>query len=443
MKAILITSFHPLISRNILSTPLIDLLISGGVRVILAVPENKTGFFESEFIRDGVSVAGVSRDLTRRDRILRYLALAALGTRALAIKRKSDMGGSGALLTRLIANRPLARRAIRALDAVITPRGRFSALLGRERPDIVFSTDVQNENDVRLIREAKRRHIPVVGMVRSWDNLTAKGLIRVVPDRLIVHNEIIKGEAVKLHGISEDKISVVGIPHYDRYLTGPAHQREQFCGQLNLDPAKRFVIYAPVGDRYLRENKVDREIIDLIVSFLPPSHHLIVRLPPMDSVVLDNRPDFPNVTVMRPGKQLSRNKVMFRNNELTLQDDELLRDMLFYCDLVVSGPSTFIIDAAVFDKPIILVGFDGDTTPPYYESIRRYWDYDHMRSIISSGGARFARSKEELAAWARRYLNDASLDRADRRRIATEYCWRLDGQSSQRLVDALNHVCGQ
>lgn len=437
MKTVLISSFHPLISRNILSTPLVSLLLKAGTRVILAVPEKKYSFFTAEFAGDGIAIAGVPRDLAWRDRFLRYLALAAVGTRSLAIKRRSDMGGRGAWLAFFIANRPLARRAIRAFDVFLTPRGRFAALLDRERPDLVFSTDIQNENDVRLAHEAKERGIRVVGMVRSWDNLTSKGLIREVPDLLVVHNKIIRQEAISLHGVPASRIRVVGIPHYDRYVSGPAHRRGEFLGSLGLDPARRLVLYAPVGDRYVGGKAVDRDIIAILASLLPATHHLLVRLPPTDSVNLEGLGPLPNVTVMRPGRQLASDQAMFRSNELSPADDEVLRDTLAHCDIVISGPSTFAVDAAVFSKPTILVCFDGRQSNPYDASIARYYDYDHFKPLLASGGARIVRAEASLRAEFAIYAADPSRDAAGRRRIVEEQCWRFDGKATERLAAVL------
>ena len=431
MRTIFISSFHVLISRNILAAPFLDLLREGGSRVVLLVPQEKQIFFTAEFAKPGVVIQWVSPRPARREALARYLSLAALDTRTLAIKRKTELGGRGRWLVKLIGNRRAARATLRWLDRRISPREPFAALIREYRPDWVFATDVGHEADIRLIQAAKDAGVPVAGMVRSWDNLTSKGLIRAVPDLLLVNNDIVKSEAQKLHGIPESRIRVVGIPHYDRYPK-PAHPRGEFCRRLGLDPAKRFLLYAPTGDRYLAKNRVDGEVIRIIASVLPEEYELLVRLPPTDSANLEGGAP-PRVILHRPGAQVSTRPGAFKSNELTREDDDLLRDTLAYCELVVAGPSTIVIDAAVFDKPIILVGFDGASSPPYYESIRRYWDYDHFQPVLRSDGVRLAKSKEELTEWIRRYHSDPALDRGGRERITREQSFKLDGQSSRRL----------
>jgi len=446
VKTIFITSFHPLISRNILASPLLDILLGqSGVRVVILFPDGriKRKFFNGEFSRPGVLLEGIPRGITRRDAFLKYLALAAINTRSLAIKRKTEMWGSGAWLTRVIANRRIIHRFIRRLDALITPGGNFKALCERYRPDIVFATDIQNEHDVRLLHEARRRGIATVGMVRSWDNLAAKGLIRCIPDVLAVSNKIIAEEARSLHGVPAERIVIVGVPHYDRYLQGPVRSREDFARHFGLDPAKRYVLYAPVGDRYLGENILDRDIIELLTAWLPKTHQLIVRLPFADNVSLETLPKLLNVVVMQPGGKYLADEDFFKNNELTREDDNWLRDMFCYSDIVVAGPSTMCVDGAFFGKPVVLVGFDGRRELPYHESVRRYYDYDHWKPVLAAQGVRLAKNMKEFTEDLDAYAKDPRQEEVGRERITREQCGGLDGRASERLAEVLRSTRGQ
>ena len=65
---------------------------------------------------------------------------------------------------------------------------------------------------------AKRAGVFRVGMVRSWDNITGKGLIRIKPDMLIVPNGIIKEEVIKYQSIPPKYIYVSGLPQMDFML---------------------------------------------------------------------------------------------------------------------------------------------------------------------------------------------------------------------------------
>src|SRR3989344_5007314 len=328
-KTIFITSFHPLISRNILSTPLIGRLIGeNGLRVVVIAPQKKKSFFERELSGSGAVLEFVNTRLQLRDKLLRYLSLAALDSRSLKIKRSSKMRTTSAFFGKIAAN-SFGLRLTRYLSARFTPRGLFDDLLGKYAPLLIFSTDVQNEFDVRLLIEAKDRGIKTVGAVRSWDNLTCKGALRVMPDKLVVNNEILKNEAVSMHKVRPDAIEVIGIPHYDFY-TDPKKRtpREDFFKSLGLNTAKRVLLFAPAGDRYVKENTVDRDILKIIDKNLDDKWQVLVGLPPTDKVSnLENFNAPGRIIFDRPERFFATPK----NNEISKSSDRRLADALFYC----------------------------------------------------------------------------------------------------------------
>ncbi len=434
MKTIFITSCHPLISRNILSTKLLETLVKESVRVVLIIPKIKEDYFVKAFGRKGVEVRGIDVVVGKREMLMRYLSLAALNTKTLEIKRKTEMEGNGAVMTH-IASTKFGRTVIRSIEKLTYTHSLFKTLFAEYKPDIVFSTDIQSEIDVAMLMEAQKKGIYTVGMVRSWDNLTSKGLIRVIPDKLLVWNGIIKAEALKLHDIVESTISVVGIPHYDEYKSFrfTENDKKLFFEKIGADINKKLVLFIPIGDRYLKNNTVDRDIVTLLDKVLPDSYQVLVRLPPGDYVrkLEDATSQFAPGRVMydRPSTKFEN----IKQTELGKEEDIHLAQTLSWSGLVVSGPSTAIIDAAFFDKPVILFGFDGYESRDYFESIRRYYDYDNFIPILKSGGARLASSVEDFTFLVRRYLEDPKKDAEFRKALVLGQGNFDDAQSTERL----------
>ena len=433
MKTIFITSFHILISRNILATEILPLLAKGDRQVVILCPRKKEEFFRKEFKQDGVIIESVAVNLNWRDFFLRFLSLAALRTKTLWLKRRTEMKGVGAVFSEIIPVF-LANWLTRRLSPFLTPRNRSQLLLEKYKPELIFATDVQNEYDVSLMDAARKRGIKIVGMVRSWDNLAAKGLIRIIPDVLLASNELVKREAVELHGVLAEKIQVVGLPHYDNYFQPPKFSREVLAEKLGLSASKKFVLFAPIGDRYLADNFVDKNVLILLDKILSADWEILVRLPPTDSVKEIESGNFSGrVKIYRPGGRFGSVK----NTELTRADDDVLIASIRYADLIVAGPSTMVIDTAIFDKPVILIGFDGKENRPYLESVRHYYDYNHFQPIMKSGGAPLARNEEQFEKFIRAYLANPAIDRVGRRQIVELECQFTEGQSSQRVVKEL------
>lgn len=410
------------------------LLKGGGRRIVILVPEDKLEFFTAEFSRERVVIEGVPRSLERRDLFLRYVALSAVHTDSLEIIRSVESKRLSSWLIRLFGMFKIGLGFIRLLDRILTPRGRFSALIDTYKPDLVFSTDIQNENDVRLIHEAMGFGIKVVGAVRSWDNLTTKGMIRVIPDILVVPNSIVKREAMAINHVSEDIIKPIGIPHYDRYIHPEPEPREKFFLRMNLDLSKKLIIFAPIGNRYIKNNLLDRVVLETLGEL---DVNIIVRVPPSDYVSLDGvAAKRANIVFDIVGRGSPSGEKDRKLNEMGREDDDSLVTELSYCDVVVTGHSTITIDASIFNKPVVLIDFD-ETPRPFEESERRYYKCDYYRPIAKSNGVQFAESRDSLKKLTERYLNDSRLEEAGRRRIAEDQAFMLDGNATKRLADVL------
>lgn len=435
MRTIFITSFHQLISRNILTTRFLDFLLAGGnIRVVLLAPAEKQDFFKNEFGREGVVVEGVSRVLTRRDIFLRYLALSAVNTRAVEVIRKAEFDRISSRCIRILGQSRLGQGSIRYLDRMLTPRGRFAEFFNKYQPVLAFSTDVQNENDVRLMHEAKDRGVPVIGMVRSWDNFTTKGPLRVFPGVLVVPNEIVKQEAVTMSFMPEARIMPVGIPHYDRYMKPAAESRDAFCRKYGLDSAKKIILFSPIGNRYIKGNLLDKLVLETLSAL---DLNILVRIPPSDYVTLDGfKTPKAQVAFDVSGTGSEKDRKL---NEMAIEDDDRLISELVHCDVIVTGQSTITIDASIFNKPAVIIYFDQEERP-YFESVKRYYDSEYYRPVAESGGARFAKSPEELNTLVEQYLENPRLDEEGRARIAREQAYKLDGKATERLANILLHA---
>lgn len=119
-------------------------------------------------------------------------------------------------------------------------------LLEELQPDIVLVTPLVDWASplVDYVRAGQALGIPTGLCVASWDNLTNKGHMRVIPDRVFVWNEPQKEEAVSLHDVPAENVVVTGAQLFDHlFRLEPAHDREEFCRTVGLDPERPFVVF--------------------------------------------------------------------------------------------------------------------------------------------------------------------------------------------------------
>jgi hypothetical protein len=143
-----------------------------------------------------------------------------------------------------------SRRIVGSLGLVeqaIPTCGRIDAYLRKRRPDVVLVTPVIEfaSSQVEYVKSARTVGIPSGVAVASWDNLTGKGLIRVLPDRVFVWNEIQVEEAEQLHGVPRNGAIATGAAKFDDWFERrPRWTRQELAARAGLDPAKSYVLYA-------------------------------------------------------------------------------------------------------------------------------------------------------------------------------------------------------
>jgi hypothetical protein len=143
----------------------------------------------------------------------------------------------------------LSRRIVGTLGAVerAIPTSRTSdAFLREQRPDAVLVSPLIEfaSSQVEYVKSARKAGIPSAVSVASWDNLTGKGLIRVVPDRVFVWNEVQTNEAAELHGVPRDRVVATGAQKFDEWFERtPSTSRPDFAARVGLDPAGPYVLY--------------------------------------------------------------------------------------------------------------------------------------------------------------------------------------------------------
>lgn len=443
MKTLFITSFHPHISRNILLTPVLDILKQKkDLRIVIITSKHKVSYFEKTFGDKNVFIEGIrsfQASRTRRGLFFKRASLFLADTTTSRNRKKTEYYCKRKYFYYFIA-RMLGflgksfwtRRIIRWLDFKLSPKNLFQSLFEKYRPDVVFSTDILNEDDVSLVQEARRQNVLSIGMVRSWDNPTM-AVARVFPDELIVGSKILFKEVVELWNYPEKDIVVTGNPHYDRYIKEPIMKRSEFFGHFNLNPNLPVILYAPLGDttigHFREHNDIDQYIMEFLGTFRA---NILVRFLPSDTVRLVDfkKPD--NMAYDKPGVLFGGDN--FGDREISLEDDSILISELYYSDVVVSGPTSIPLDAILLDKPSIMAEFY-PSKPSFCNAMPYY--RDHIQKVLKTRGIAHVKTKDELKSLIEKFIKNVGFLKKERLFIRSVWFSHIDGDSSKRLSDLL------
>lgn len=444
MQKIFITCFQPFVSRNILNSGVLDGLLNKKCKIYLFVPIAKEEYFRKNF--KTVTVIGIDTpiQLGRKERLLKAFSDLSLDTNTKRFHKLIEYENGKnifkyilkSVATKTISHVPGTRKMYRYTDYHLGNKDFFNKYFDKYKPDIVFATNIYGDEDVAMVREAKSRSIKTVGMVLSWDNNTSKTLQRIIPDIQIVQNEVIAEESQRLHSVPEEIIRISGIPHYDMYLNyKPSVLREVFFADMGLDPNKKTILISPAGEKFIDS---DSQILNIIKDgynkgLIEKNVQFLVRLHPTNKVNLSDFVADNNFAIDIPG--VSFTGIRSKDNELDSKSLDHLKNSLYFSDVVINTLSSMAIDAAVFNKPIITIGFNGYDNPRFYRSVQLFLEEENMAKLLSVGAMPVVKNKDELIEWINKYIKNKDLLENERRQLVNQQCWRLDNKSKDRIVE--------
>jgi hypothetical protein len=299
----------------------------------------------------------------------------------------------------------LSERAIRTaarMEDAIPSSGRIERYLRERSPDAVLVTSIVRpaSEEVELLKSARRLGIPTGICVASWDNLTNKGLLKFVPERVFVWNEDQIREATALHGIPEQRVRATGAGLFDEWFERrPSRTREEFARTVGLDPGRPFVAYLCSSRPIARHGEVEF-VTDWIRALrASPDERVrdlgvLVRPHPRGGGKW-RRPDLSEL-----GAVLWPRGGAFTVGELERDD---FFDTLVHAEAVVGINTTAMIEAAVVGKSVLTIlrpEFAQETTLHFHHLLAQNGGFLHVAGSLDEHlaqlGAVLAAEDDEL-----------------------------------------------
>lgn len=248
------------------------------------------------------------------------------------------------------------KRSIRMLQGLLgampADREVLAFLSNRPCDVMVFSPVVDfGSEQAEYLRAAKVLGRRTAVLVHSWDNLTNKGLIRIVPELVLVWNEAQRGEAVEMHDVPPERITVTGAQCYDLwYEMKPTDSREVFCARVGLDPARPYVLYTG-SSSFIGADAEPQLVGDLRTALQTatrcgePPLQVLVRPHPQNAEPWDAWPNEDDFAVYPRGGALPVATSARRD----------YFDSLFHSLAVVGVNTSAMIEASIIGRPVLSV----------------------------------------------------------------------------------------
>lgn len=423
-------------------------------RIVVLSPFASDPQFVSELQREDISCVAVEASqpgLAARviDSILSERFLLESGLQAVRIQRDRarlmERWPGRRLLIALkaaVSWLPVSRRVWFRIAQWATDISGYRTLFETHRPALlVTATAGFLPVEGPLIYAAKRFGVPQMGVDLGWDNLSSKYHTVLPVDHLAVWNDTMRDEAVRYHGFRADRVKVTGAVPFDGYFGGePIPTRAELCRSVGADPDRPLVTLATAPAQVYPTTAKVVEILARAVEdgALDAGVQLLVRVHPRDHADLYSRfHDGRRVFVEKPFQQLERIHGAPELDSFTPGSEgrRRLAATLAHSDVIVNFASTTTVEAALFDTPVVNIGFDDTPDLPLPLSITRYYQFEHYRPVVETGAAHIAGSPVDLVQAVARYLAEPSTDATGRRELAQRCCTFTDGRAGERLAE--------
>jgi hypothetical protein len=464
VPTVLVSVPHGAAAGNVLRTGLVGRLLDSeiGCSVVLLSPLVKDAAFVREFAHPRVRFEDLPphRPSGLEARLLGLMQAAYLQSRiteSVRIRREEAIAnrivrwiGAKQVIAEALAPSMTNRSTRYRLSDRLVSHEWAERLFDRDRPALlVTSSPGLIFSEVPLLRTAARRRVRSIAVDPSWDNFTNKLLPVRRVDCIVVWNDLMKTQAVDLHGYEPDEVRVVGAQHWDLYFhPGTLVPREAFFRQIGADPARKLItLTTSPRELYPHFAHLIRALLQALNGGVwNQPVQLLVRVHPRDR--LDAYGEFqasPHLIVEKPFRASARAGDGL-DVDVTADAQRHLANTMRHSDVVVQVSSTIAIEAAIFDTPVVNVAFDGPEPAEWVKASRRYLSFTHFANILRHGAVHVAETPQQMVEAIGRYLADPSLDREGRRKVVLEQCQFLDGRSADRVaacvVDELADATG-
>jgi hypothetical protein len=331
-------------------------------------------------------------------------------------------------------HKPLWRAAIgtraalsvwRWIEAASPASPTLVSLLKETDPDVMLVSPTiwpKDPVEADYVHAGQVLGIPTIGYVNSWDNLTSKGTVHVLPDIYIVWNEPIAREAVTIHDIPAHTVRITGAPHLDMFFSmRPRRTRAHLCAEMGCPDGPYVVFLCSSRTIWENESSLVMAMADALARELGErAPTLVVRPHPTNPA--------PFKAFAHPGVVVHPQGGDQADSPESWQD---YYDQLTHASGVFGVNTTAFLEAVVANRPCLTI-----VSETYWPGQGRT---GHFRHLLKGEFLEICRDMTDVAQHVRRILEGVD-ERADGRREFTRWFIRpcgLDVPASEVVASVI------
>jgi hypothetical protein len=304
----------------------------------------------------------------------------------------------GVLALARLPGRRFITWALERLEEAVPRQLGIDDYLRDQAPDVLLVTPLIELGSPQLdyVRAARALGIRSALCVWSWDHLSSKALIRVVPDRVIVWNDTQRDEAARFHGITGDTVVVTGAQCFDQWFDrAPARDRDAFCRHVGLDAGRPFLLY--VCSALFRNSPSEAAFVVEWLAAIRRSPDARLR----EAAVLV-RPHPQRLDEWNAGARAALDAdgraAFYGSNPVDAGSRADYFDSMYHAAAVVGLNTSALVEAAIVDRPVFTL-----LLPEFRDNQEGTFHFHHLMQV-GDGFLNISRSLDEHVAQLARLL---------------------------------------
>ena len=244
-------------------------------------------------------------------------------------------------------------------------------IIKRLKPDIILlpSSGYEGEN-FEIIKIAKEEKIPTLMLVDNWDNLCSKTILTRKPDYMAVWGKQTKEHAIRIHGMNQNNVFVLGTPRFIQYFKP---NKNKLKSPYPFDYAL-FAGNALAFDELTTLRELDKHIEKtkqkLTIIYRPhPWRH------PRRCTDTFFEYDFKHIKLDDDAKKYYKRELGDNYSPPLAYYPKLLANMEF----MICPLSTMLIEGLLFYKPVYVLTYDDGIH--YTNPKNAFFYYEHFKDI--------------------------------------------------------------
>ncbi|MFZ1790753.1 MAG: hypothetical protein WAT92_20690 [Saprospiraceae bacterium] len=320
-------------------------------------------------------------------------------------------------------------------------------LIQEIKPKVLVSTYPVSFTEAILLKAGNNHgNTKTIIHLLSWDNITCKGHFPQLADEYIAWGPIMKSEFIEYYKISEGKIHVCGVPHFDIHNYSRSNPEfKRYLIDFGLNPEDKYLFFGMSSPRFA-PNEID--IVEKLAEFVTKDFfgskvNLVIRPHPQNvSGYMADLSWLVRLEKIKSSRVAIDIPTLNESNlpwSMHINDMVRLSQLLNGAAIILNSGSTLSVDALCLKRPVILTSFDADVTQDFWKSAKRLISYPHLKKLVMLNAITIVFSFEELKSAILELVLDLNIKAKEREKAAFEFCYYLDGNSTKRVLNVLNN----